>query len=233
MDLKNMNSVLRLLVVISIASTLTIGLSSGWNSGIGKTHEHIAAKLYSDMPANIKKKLDISEMKKGASYPDKLDAGKKYRHSYPASVNLVEKNLKEAMTYYHKARNAKTATERAKYYKQESYHLGMASHYISDTFTAPHTTYMKNYKVYYGIADKVTNIKGTKLPQSKYNLKLKNHKDLDILLKYGKDEGYKKAQDWNKKEIWKYQGDSKSLATSNLNLAYAGTLAIFKQWLGF
>jgi hypothetical protein len=228
-----MNSVLKLLVVILIASPLTVNLSDAWNSGTNHTHEHIAAKLYSDMPANIQKNLDISEMKKGANYPDTLDVGHKELHAYPLSVNKTEENLKAAMTDFKNARNAKTTTERTKYYKQESFHLGMATHYISDTFAAPHCIYrMENYHDYYKIADGITDMKGTTLPQN-VTRNLKSHEGLDTLLKYGHDEGRKDAQYWNENQIWKDQTKSKSLVTKNLKRAYAGTLAVFEQWLGF
>ncbi len=158
-----MNSALRLFVILLITSPLTINLSNAWNSGHDTTHEHIAAKLYSDMPTHIKKNLDISEMKKGANLPDKSDKDKKYLlHKYPLSVDKVEENLKKAMTYFNKAKNAQPV-DKTKYYKQESLHLGMATHYISDTFAAPHTAYMENYKDYYKIADKVTKYKGNKI----------------------------------------------------------------------
>jgi hypothetical protein len=101
------------------------------------------------MSSNIKKNLDLSEMKKGANYPDKLDKDNKNLHAYPLSVNKTEENLKKAMTYYHMARDAKTATDRTKYYKQESFFLGCATHYISDTFAAPHCIFpMKNCHKY-------------------------------------------------------------------------------------
>jgi hypothetical protein len=229
-----MNYLLKLLVIILVISPLAIDLSNAWNSGHDKTHELIAAKLYSDMPANIQKNLDLSEMKRGADYPDKLDAGKKYRHAYPNSVDLAQKYLKEAMADYKNARNAKTASDRKNFYKLESFHLGMATHYIADTFAAPHTIHrMDNYHQYYSIADGITNIKGTKLPQSQQNLDLKSHNGLDKLLKYGRDEGNKDARYWNDNRIREHPQEASGLARGNLKLAYAGTLAVFKQWIGF
>lgn len=234
MNLNCICHVPKLLVVIFLTRLLIFNPSAAWNSGHDKTHELIAAKLYSDMPANIQKNLDLSEMKAGADYPDKLDAGKKYRHAYPTSVDLAQKNLEKAMDDYKIARNAKTASDRKKFYKQESFHLGMASHYMADTFAAPHTIHrMENYDQYYKIADGIADIKGMKLPQNIWNLNLRSHNGLDSLLKYGKDEGNIDAKYWNEMEVWKHHQEASALARTNLKLAYAGNLAVFKQWLGF
>jgi hypothetical protein len=93
---------------------------------------------------------------------------------------------------------------------------------------------MGNYKDYYKIADGITFMKGTTLPQD-VTQNLKTHEGLDILLKYGHDEGRKEAEYWNKNQLWTQQkaAAAKSLATTNLKRAYAGTLAVFEQWLGF
>ncbi|HWQ20763.1 MAG TPA: zinc dependent phospholipase C family protein [Methanotrichaceae archaeon] len=230
----NISLTFKLSIVILIALPLTIGLSSAWNSGHDKTHELIAAKLYSDMPDNIKKNLDLSEMKAGADYPDKLDAGDKRRHAYPLSVDYAEKNLKKAISDYHDARNAKTPQDRKKYYREESFHLGMATHYIADTFAAPHTmSKMDHHDQYYKTADGIKDIQGARLPQEIWTLDLKSRDGLDALLKYGKREGNKDAQYWNDNRIWEDHQKASKLATGNLKLAYAGTLAVFKQWLGF
>ncbi len=91
-------------------------------------------------------------MKSGANYPDILDKDNKKLHAYPLSVDKVEENLNAAMDCYRKARNA-FGTDKTKY-RQESFHLGMATHYISDTFAASHCIYtIENYKDYYKIAE--------------------------------------------------------------------------------
>ena len=216
-----MNFALKILVIILIASPLTVNLSVAWNSGHDKTHEYIATTLYNDMPSNIKKNLELSEMKRGANYPDQTGEDKKY-HAYRLSVNRTFDNLNKAMADY---RNGN--------YKQESFHLGIATHYISDTFAAPHCIHrMENYHDYYKIADGITYMKGITLPQS-VTQNLKTHKGLDTLLKYGYDEGKKDAQYWNDNQIWNDPKAAKSLATKNLKRAYAGTLAIIGKWLGF
>ncbi len=214
---------------MSIAIFISMGSSFAWNSGQDKTHEHIAAQIYNDMPTSINQNLDLTYMKRGADKPDDIDRNKKYRHAYPASVTYTEKYLKLAKTEYQKAIKTGDPSLKDRYYKRESYFLGMASHYISDTFAAPHTTHVKYYDEFYKLADKVTNIKTKAVPA----FNLKTHNGLNNFLRYGKTQGYKVAQSWNKLSLRTHKSSADKLVEDNLNLAYSATLAVFKQWLGF
>lgn len=219
-------------ILIGLAIFISMGSASAWNAGPDKTHELIATQLYHDMPTSISQNLDLVEMKKGANYPDVKDAGSKYKHAYPASADYAEKYLKMAMKDYQNAIKTTNPTLKTRFFKQESYHLGMASHYISDTFAAPHTTSkMKNYQEFYKLAEQITHIykTTTTLPV----LNLKTHNGLKTFLKFGKTEGYKVYQYWNKNQVWKNPSSALEVAGDNLDLAYAATLAVFKQWLGF
>ncbi|MCE5214593.1 MAG: zinc dependent phospholipase C family protein [Methanobacterium sp.] len=211
---------------------MAMGSSFAWNAGHDKTHELIVTQLYQDMPTSISQNLDLAEMKKGANYPDVKDSQSKWKHAYPASTDYAEEYLKMAMNDYKNAMKTSNPTLKAKFFKDESFHLGMASHYISDTFAAPHTTNkMKEYQLFYSYADQITHIYPTKIPLPVLNLK--THNGLKKFLEFGKNEGYKVAQYWNNNQVWKNPTLALKVAGDNLDLAYAATLAVFKQWLGF
>ena len=220
-------SIFLLLVLI-----MAMDSSSAWNAGQGKTHELIVSQLYQDMPTSISQNLNLAEMKKGANYPDVLDSQSKWKHAYSASTDYAYKYMNMAMKDYQNAMKTSNPTLKAKYFNDESFHLGMASHYISDTFAAPHTTgKMKNYQSFYTYAEQIKQIYPTKTPLPVVNLK--THNGLKTFLQFGKTEGYKVAQYWNQHQVWKNSKTALKVAGDNLDLAYAATLAVFKQWLGF
>ncbi|MGF7118258.1 hypothetical protein J2749_001245 [Methanobacterium oryzae] len=99
------------------------------------THSQIIDKTYNAMPYSIKTHLSLSAMRDGSNDPDEKFHDTRC-HSYPYSINKTNYWLSKGNTYY-KMHN----------YYQASYCFGVASHYISDTFSAPHcvsgeTSYM-------------------------------------------------------------------------------------------
>jgi hypothetical protein len=197
--------------LVTIIATILIILpsTSAWNSGIGDTHDNIASKLYHSTPAHIQKHLDLKEMKKGARWPDYNGESKKW-HGYPLSVIRVN-------TYLKKAKNAYLN----KNYKMESFYYGVMSHYISDTYAAPHTVKRLSFHTkYYAQGDR-SGIKNYKIRYSSPTM----------MLKYGYFEGQKSAGEWEKRSLWKFR--TTSVVQNDLNRAFSATLSIYRQCVGF
>lgn len=90
------------------------------------THSRIVDQTYKSMPYSIKKHLNLAAMRDGSNDPDQ-----KFRdfraHSFSSSYTRATKWLTKGKNAYH-----------AKNYYYASYCFGVASHYISDTYSAPH-----------------------------------------------------------------------------------------------
>ncbi|WP_414469649.1 zinc dependent phospholipase C family protein [Methanobacterium sp. ACI-7] len=114
-----------------IMSLLLIGLFltgidavSAWN---WNTHQEIVESNYNSMPVNIKQNLNLDAMKEGSDDPDFRFLDFKY-HGYPNSYGKAEEWLNKGQYYY----------KNGDYY-YASYCYGVASHYITDTFSGPHS----------------------------------------------------------------------------------------------
>lgn len=112
------------LVMLLLAVCLVFApVSDAWT---WSTHSSIVDSTYYSLPYSVHSKLSLSAMRDGSNDPDQIFHD--YRdHSYPYSYN-------KAIYYLNQGSN---------YYKQKKYYLasksfGIASHYISDTFSAPH-----------------------------------------------------------------------------------------------
>jgi len=92
-----------------------------WNN-----HKAIVEKIYYSIPYEIQSKIDLEELRTGSIAPDK-DFHDNRLHHYPKSYNKTVYWLDLAKNYI-KENN----------YKNASYCFGVASHYISDSFVAPH-----------------------------------------------------------------------------------------------
>lgn len=105
------------ILLIFVFILLAINVEA-WNS---KTHESLVENIYYSMPNSLQEKLNLSEMKYGSTAPD-LVFHDTVRHHYPNSQELAYKYLS----------NIKNISD-------FSYNFGVASHYISDSFVAPHS----------------------------------------------------------------------------------------------
>lgn len=88
-----------------------------WNS---QTHQLLVENVYYSMPLSLQEKLNLTLMKKGSTDPD-LVFHDTVNHHYPDTLNLAYKYL-----------------EKIKTLDDFSYNFGVAAHYISDSFVAPH-----------------------------------------------------------------------------------------------
>jgi hypothetical protein len=102
---------------------IQIPAASAWN---WDTHQEIVESNYNSLPSDIQQNLNLNAMKEGANDPDFKFFDFKY-HSYPNSYDKAEEWLNKGQYYY----------EIGDYY-YASYCYGVASHYIADSFSAPH-----------------------------------------------------------------------------------------------
>ena len=118
-----MKKIINFLIVLMVFSLAFTPSASAWT---WKTHSDIVDNVYYSMPANVKSKLNLNIMRDGSNDPDEKFHDMR-SHSYPGSY-------KKANTWLNKGK----AAYRSGNYRYASYCFGVASHYISDTFSAPH-----------------------------------------------------------------------------------------------
>jgi len=177
-----------LLCIFLVISLVLIPCGFAWK---WQTHSKITDKIYYSMPIYIQKNLNLNAMKDGSNDPDE-----KFQdfinHSFPRSYF-------NALIWLNKGKSAYNN----KNYYYASYCFGVASHYISDTFSAPHsandTTYL--HSTYENQANTI-----------KPTISRTNDKDLYNSLKQGDSQGKK---DWS---MWKNTKKT-SIVRNNLNQA--------------
>src|SRR3989344_1639489 len=94
------------------------------------THQEIGENVYNALPEDLQNKLNLEKIKEGTIAPDK-DFKDNVRHHYPQSYNLT-------LHWLDVAKNSLETQD----YDNASYAFGVATHYVSDSFSAPH--YVKN-----------------------------------------------------------------------------------------
>ena len=132
------------ILILFLAVTLSFApTSSAWN---WNTHSKIVDQVYYSLPASVQANLNLNAMRDGSNDPDQIFHD--FRdHSYPFSYNKAVYYLNLAKSYYNQ-----------KKYIQASKDYGIASHYISDTFSAPHCVSGEKYsqhQAYENSADKL------------------------------------------------------------------------------
>lgn len=113
----------RVFLIITIITLSTIPASSAWS---GYTHSQIIDTVYQGLPSDVQNNLNLEVMENASIVPDKVFNDRTY-HSYP-------KSYEKAKIWLDKGKAAYGAGN----YQEASYDYGVASHYISDTFSAPH-----------------------------------------------------------------------------------------------
>lgn len=107
---------------------LLVILSEPLNAWKWDTHETIVETVYRELPSDIKKQIDLPALKRGSLVPDK-DLEDFENHSYPQSYIKAVYWLENAKIHRKKGEIVECSLD-----------LGIASHYITDNFAAPHTT---------------------------------------------------------------------------------------------
>jgi hypothetical protein len=125
-----LKQIMNLILIISILSLILIPVSDAW---VWKTHSDVVDVIYYGLPIDVQQKLDLNAMRDGSNDPDE-----KFHdftcHSYPKSYEKAKIWLDQGKAAYDKGD-----------YNNASYDYGVASHYILDTFSAPHTVSGENY----------------------------------------------------------------------------------------
>ncbi|ADP77368.1 conserved hypothetical protein [Methanothermus fervidus DSM 2088] len=112
-----------LLLALVLSLPFTFSFTYGWKE---ESHRYIVELIYNNLPSEYQSKIDLEAMKEGSTAPDlKFKDFKK--HHFPPAYYEAKKWLNKGKDAW-KKRN----------YKYASYCFGVATHYISDSFCAPH-----------------------------------------------------------------------------------------------
>ncbi|MGZ7095980.1 MAG: zinc dependent phospholipase C family protein [Methanobacterium sp.] len=198
-----MKKILKFLIIFLIAFFLVIPQVSAWQ---WTAHTKIVDKIYDDLQAKGYH-LDEHQMVLGAVEPDKSDlVNNKANHKYPDSVKKTVECLNKAKAAYHQGD-----------IQSESFYYGMATHYITDTFAAPHSGWMNDKDRYYREANDLTLY---------YDKNLFFTGNIDELLKYGylRGKGSISAYDNTRSSNTK-----KEIDQEDLNRAYTAADLIIKS----
>lgn len=167
-----------------------------------KTHADIVDEVYYGLPPEVQKNLNLEIMRNASNEPDEIF--KDFRHhSYPNSYD-------KAMSWLDKG---KIAYDRGDY-DEASFNYGVATHYISDTFSAPHCISKEKYSDhsrYENQAKKLT-------PEASYN----NNTDLNTKMKNAYNQG---SKDW---VLWLDTNDT-SIIQANLNSGVSASLVAVNE----
>lgn len=119
----NFNKILNLMVVFMISLLIMVPASDAWS---WKTHSQVVDVVYYGLPSDVQRNLNLGIMENASNDPDEIFHDFTY-HSYPKSYNKSIYWLNLGKTAYDNGN-----------YENASYDYGVACHYISDTFSAPH-----------------------------------------------------------------------------------------------
>ncbi len=166
------------------------------------THEHIAEKAVSSL--SIADKLNFTELKRGARAPDEVFRDF-VNHHYPSSYKMATQWVSYSKEEFI-----------AEHYNNASYGFGVASHYITDSFAAPHNVFFENPSLHTLFENQVRNYIPTSLcVQKGYNL----FSDLDFRKKGKKD--------WNEWIITKNERIPRREVEESLKLLFVVAQDVF------
>lgn len=191
-----MNKSLIISLFLIGAFFIQIPAASAWN---WNTHEEIVESNYNSLPDNIKQNLDLNAMKEGSMDPDFKFFDFKY-HSYPNSYGKAEEWLNRGQQYY----------KDGDYY-YASYCYGVASHYIADSFAAPHCAGVSgpNHTLYEAKASLLR-------PEV-----IQSNEDLNTAMVNGQSKGKTDWNDWlNSKKDSDIQNDMNTATSASYNAIY-------------
>ena len=172
-------------------------ISWNWN-----THQGFIKDSFNELPDELKEKLSLPLMQDGAIIPDR-DFQDFRNHSYPRSITAVNYWLNVSLDYYNKGE-----------FDKASVGLGIASHYISDSLSAPHSVSNEDYDDHKLYEDQAKN---------SFNIKCKEitiEREIIELVEYKKNE-------WN---VWLDNKDAsipKKSSEEAANLVYDSILNFF------
>ena len=193
---------LRLIVnVLMLFMTFVFFIMPAADAWSWKTHSDIVDVVYNGLPVDVQQKLNLNAMRDGSNDPDQIFKDFRY-HSYPKSYGKAKMWLDKGKTAYYKGN-----------YNEASYDYGVASHYISDTFSAPHAVSGEDYNLHQEYEDQAKNLKPTATYISG---------DLNTLMHNGYNQG---SISWNE---W-LQTKNSAIIQKNLNTAASVSLSAIKD----
>jgi hypothetical protein len=162
-----------------------------------QTHSDIIDSVYYNLPTDVQQKLNLEIMRDGSNDPD--EKFKDFtRHSFPKSYDEAKSWLDKAKSAYDKGD-----------YNEASLDYGIATHYISDTFSAPHSVSKESSSEHSSYEDQAKKLKP-----------VANYSSGDLRTKM--EEGYKQGQNsWNE---W-LNTKNNDIIQNNLNQAASASLS--------
>jgi hypothetical protein len=168
----NFNKILNLLVVFMVSLLIMIPASDAWS---WKTHSQIVDVVYYGLPSDVQRNLNLGIMENASNDPDEIFHDFTY-HSYPKSYKKSVYWLNLGKTAYDEGN-----------YDNASYDYGVACHYISDTFSAPHGVSGETSSMHSKYDDHAKKLTPVASPVSG---------DLNTLMENGKIEDSKSWDSW-------------------------------------
>lgn len=177
---------------------VTVPSAEAWS---WKTHSDIVNAIYYGLPLEVQKNLDLQTMRDASNDPDEIF--KDFTtHSYPNSYGKAKSWLDKGKAAYDRGD-----------YKEASYDYGVASHYISDTFSAPHCVSKEEYSDHEKYEDQAKNLKPTATYSSG---------DLYAMMKDGYTQGGTRWNEW-------LQTKNSAIVQNNLNNGASAALSAIKD----
>ncbi|MEK6862960.1 MAG: zinc dependent phospholipase C family protein [Nanoarchaeota archaeon] len=189
-------------IFIILFYLLLLGNVDAWNF---KGHNTVVEVVYYNADFSLQQKLNLTLLKEGSTAPD-LDFHDTRLHHYPPSYYLAEKWLQAAKNNYS-----------FKEYNKASYAFGVASHYISDSFVAPHYI-IKEPGSLHSEFERIKN----------YNVNVKCYK-FDINLNSSLEQASKNKDDWTSWVLNKNEDIPKREFEHAVNLTFPVFLSAFNS----
>ena len=126
----------------------------GWS-----VHQGLAEKVYDSFQIDVQGNLNLTLIKEGSIAPDKVFKNNRLHH-YPPSYKLAGEWFNKTKVSYEK-----------RDYNNASYAFGVMTHYISDSFVAPHYISGEDYDLHSKFENQAKNYElKTKCNKQKYDL---------------------------------------------------------------
>jgi hypothetical protein len=185
-----------MLLMISMLFIMPAAEAWSW-----KTHSEIADTVYFGLPVDVQHKLNLAVMESASNDPDEIFKDFRY-HSYPKSYNKAKTWLDKGKTTYDNGN-----------YNEASYDYGVASHYISDTFSAPHCVSGEAYTDHSKYEDQAKKLNPTATYTSE---------DLNTMMQNGYNQGSKSWSEW-------LQNKDNATIQNDLNRGASASLSAIKD----
>lgn len=164
--------ILNILIIFMVFTLATLPSAEAWS---WKTHADVVEMVYNGLPVEVQKNLNLEIMKNGSNEPDEVF--KDFTtHSYPKSYQKAQAWLDKGKQAYDQGN-----------YDEASYDYGVASHYISDTFSAPHCVSKEDSNDHSKYEDQAKDLKPAQVNITG---------DLETMLKNGYTEGGTSWKEW-------------------------------------